>query len=413
MERRWHLWEAMEQFARRRCAAASSDVGISILLVLFTVFFLAGATIAVVFAARPFPRTTASSAELDMVDVGQQPARRPTAARPLRQRPQEDADASPATDAIGLRLSRAPDVLREQFGLGRGAGLVVEAVAVDSFGSRAGFKRNDVLVSLDDQLLVLPAQVPALFEAADGETPCRCRLLRGGRPLTISLSTRPTAVLTSAVAPTDAEPDQDTPTQPRETSAARKDPAVTNAAPPAKPPAAVSRTPVKEAPKLRIAASVVPPAAAAKPATDSKPARPPKTGLLMRVAEDTLLQQDSDYQIKVVGGSEKRLVVRDARGRIIFNDAIETPEQRTLMPLAVRERVERMERLLAPPTDASRDEPVIVAAEAVVRGPDPARVEWRLPGTAATGDRSDHVPDGTEEPAIEIGRLDIDPVEIR
>lgn len=423
MERRWHLWEAIERCARRRCAAAATDVGISILLVLFTVFFLAGATIAVVFAARPFPKTAASSADATVADAGQ-PVRRTAAAKPPRERRRDEAEAAPAADAVGLRLSRAPDVLREQFGLGRGVGLVVEEVSVDSFAARAGFKRNDVLVSLDDQLLMLPDQVPALFEAADGEAPCRCRLLRGGKPLTISLSPRPKAMLTSAVAPVDGEPDQDAPTDPPARAPARKDPAVTTAAPPVKAAPATPRAPAAAASKLRVAASVMPPtvgqpAIATKPADDTdpagdrRPAKPPKSGLLMRVAEDTLLQQDSDYQIKVMGGSEKRLVVRDSRGRIIFNDAIETPEQRTLMPLAVRDRVERMERLLAPPSDAPRDEPEITAAEAVVRGPDPARVEWRRSVAPAGEDRPAETTAVTDEPVAEIGHLDIDPVEIR
>jgi hypothetical protein len=178
------------------------------------------------------------------------------------------------------------------------------------------------------------------------------------------------------------------------------------------------RKPVTVAPsKLRVAASVVPPSMD-KSATETKPPRQPKAGLLMRVSEDALFQQDSDYQIKVTGGSEKRLVVRDSRGRIIFNDAIETPEQRSLMPLAVRDRVERMERLLTPPTDASGDEPGdqlgTAAAEAVVRGPDAARIEWRPSVTRAAGDRSDaEATGGTAEAVIEIGRLDIEPVEIR
>jgi hypothetical protein len=444
VERHWHIWKALDRFARRHCAAATTDAGVSILLVLFGVFFLAGATIAVVFAAQPFPKASASSVKLaqpiatvaepvpatakpglpEAVAADSKPASRaPGRTRNAPERLEDEGTATPESDAIGLRLSCAPDVLREQLALGRGVGLVVDGVSADSFAARAGFKRNDVLVSLDDQLLLFPAQVPALFEVAGGEAPCRCRLLRGGKPLTITLSLRPTATLTSAVAAPAGERDPAAPTRlpaagPALADGAKTDSVVPVVATPERPAPESPRKPVTVAPsKLRVAASVVPPSMD-KSATETKPPRQPKAGLLMRVSEDALFQQDSDYQIKVTGGSEKRLVVRDSRGRIIFNDAIETPEQRSLMPLAVRDRVERMERLLTPPTDASGDEPGdqlgTAAAEAVVRGPDAARIEWRPSVTRAAGDRSDaEATGGTAEAVIEIGRLDIEPVEIR
>jgi hypothetical protein len=62
------------------------------------------------------------------------------------------------------------------------------------------------------------------------------------------------------------------------------------------------------------------------------------------------------------------LVVLDPRGRIVFNDAIETPEQRSLIPQSVRQRVEQMERSL----------------ESAAR-----------------------------PPVLEVGRLDVEPIEIR
>jgi hypothetical protein len=448
VERHWHIWKAIDRFARRHCAAATTDAGVSILLVLFGVFFLAGATIAVVFAARPFPKASATAAQLaqpvagvaepapatakqglpEAVAADSEPApRAPGRTRNAPKRPEDEATATLESDALGLRLSRASDVLRQQLALGRGVGLVVDGVSADSFAARAGFKRNDVLVSLDDQLLLFPAQVPALFEVAGGEAPCRCRLLRSGKPLTITLSLRPTAMLTAAVAAPAGEPDPAAPTRfpaagPALTDGTKTDSVVPVVATPRKPAPESPRKPVIATPsKLRVPASVVPPSVDTF-AAETKSPRQPKAGLLMRVSEEALFQQDSDYQIKVTGGSEKRLVVRDSRGRIIFNDAIETPEQRSLMPLAVRDRVERMERLLTPPTDASGnepgnesgDEPATAAAEAVVRGPEAARIEWRPVVTRAAGDRSDiEATGGRAEAAIEIGRLDIEPVEIR
>jgi hypothetical protein len=83
---------------------------------------------------------------------------------------------------------------------------------------------------------------------------------------------------------------------------------------------------------------------------------------------ETLVRHDPDYQIKLSRGDETRLVVLDLNGRIVFNDEIDTPERRSLVPQAVRQRVEEME----------------TALEGVANGP-----------------------------AAEIGRLDVPPVEIR
>ncbi|MFM8892642.1 MAG: hypothetical protein ACKOTB_13660, partial [Planctomycetia bacterium] len=85
-------------------------------------------------------------------------------------------------------------------------------------------------------------------------------------------------------------------------------------------------------------------------------------------AEDVLLREDADFRIKLSRGKETRLVVLDPEGRTVFNDSIDSPEQRGLVPAAVRLRVEEMERSL----DVDR-----------------------------------------RPPALEIGRLDVAPVEIR
>ena len=66
----------------------------------------------------------------------------------------------------------------------------------------------------------------------------------------------------------------------------------------------------------------------------------------MRISGETLLRQDPDYQIRLTGGDETRVVVTDTRGRVVFDDAIDTPEGRSRMPVVVRERVEEMERAL-------------------------------------------------------------------
>jgi len=166
----------------------------------------------------------------------------------------------------GLVTSRAPEVLREQFRLERGAGLVVESVPSGSAADRAGIRRHDVLVALDGQWLLLPEQFTALLEASANDAPLECRLIRSGVERTVSL--RPQSQAT--------------------------------------PVATVTELP-----------------------------------------DGSFQHRDADYVVKLSGGAEASLVVRDARGRILFHGQIDTPEQRSLVPPEVRERVTRLERMAA------------------------------------------------------------------
>ena len=204
------------------------------------------------------------------------------------------------TDELGLRLSRASTVLRQQLALARGAGLVVDDVAPGSRAARAGFKQHDVLVMLDDQLLLLPEQLAALLEAAGTDAQLQCTVLRGGRKVKLPLAVAPAAAGrggTAGLRPTESA-------------------------------LAIVR---ESSPR---------PAAPQADASTEQPAR------LARISSETLLRQDPDYQIRLTGGEETRVVVTDTQGRVVFNDTIDTPEGRSRMPVVVRQRVEEMEKAL-------------------------------------------------------------------
>ena len=204
------------------------------------------------------------------------------------------------TDELGLRLTRASTVLRQQLALARGAGLVVDDVAPGSRAARAGFKQHDVLVMLDDQLLLLPEQLTALLEAAGADAPLQCTVLRGGRKVKLPLAGAPPASSRPATAGL----------RPTASSLA----IVRESSPRPTPPRADAPT--------------------------EQPAR------LARLSSETLLRQDPDYQIRLTGGEETRVVVTDTQGRVVFNDTIDTPEGRSRMPVVVRQRVEEMEKAL-------------------------------------------------------------------
>jgi hypothetical protein len=205
---------------------------------------------------------------------------------------------------LGVSLSRATAVLRQQLALKRGAGLVVDQVAPGSRAEAAGFLQHDVLVRLDDQLLLLPQQFDALVEAADPGDPLECTVLRGGREVAIPLGHKPAPPVQAFQRPT--------------------------------------RRPLRPA---ESALAIVQPAA-------NLVAAPASSGQL---SDETLVRQDADYEIRLSRGDKTRLVVSDPAGSVVFEGPIDDPEIRRRVPEAVRGRVLEMERLLEPrPAAADR-----------------------------------------------------------
>lgn len=237
------------------------------------------------------------------------------------------ASGPPTSATLGLTLVRASAVLRQQLAIRRGAGLVVENVTAGSQADRAGFAQHDVLVRLDDQLLLLPEQLDALLESAEPDAPLGCTVLRGGHEVVIPIA---------------------------------------------------NGGPVATRPLRRPAANggLRPTASTLAIVQESMPKQGPIDATrLRRLADETLVRQDPDFQIRLTSGDETRLVVSDAEGRVVFNDTIDTPESRSRIPVSVRDRVTDMERML----------------------------EGRPDRRAAA----------TTKPTAEIGRLDVAPVELR
>ncbi len=230
--------------------------------------------------------------------------------------------ASPEA-GLGLTLSRAPEIVRRQLALSRGAGLVVDAVAVGSPAAHAGFHRHDVLVMLDDQLLVLPEQFTVLLESNESGRPMQCTLLRSGRKVTISLlsasrSTGHSLDPGAAIGMSSTRPPEPAP----QVSAAH-----------------VTTDSVEFA-------AVRPPAAVAR---HTEPPSPPATSSIATVSgEEILLREDPDATIRLARGERTRLLVADPGGRILFDDVIDDPARRGRIPEAVRRRVDAMESVLGP-----------------------------------------------------------------
>lgn len=236
----------------------------------------------------------------------------PVPARSHLQPVSEIAHVPVSGEALGIRLSRASAVLRQQLALRRGAGLVVDEVRPGTRAAAAGFEQHDVLVRLEDQLLVLPQQFDALLEASACDEPLTCTVLRAGREVAIPLAGGSGGVRTAS----DVRAESQVP------------PAV--------------RRPLRPTPS---SVALVQPARPADAAAEA-------AGRLRRLADETLLRQDDDFEIRLSRGDRTRLLVRDPAGMIVFDGPVESAADRDKLPAAIRGRVAEMERLLEPRTAA-------------------------------------------------------------
>lgn len=245
--------------------------------------------------------------------------------------PVAEIAAQSAAPWAGLVTARAPAVLREQLELKHGAGLIVEEVDVGSAAERAGIRQHDVLVALDGQLLVLPEQLTTLLEEWGDDEPLTCRLLRGGKEVELALRPRAAASIAKSAAP---GPKSELKAIPESTASSATGPLAA-----LKPTDSVlAMLPKKAVAKSPMVIATQTPAA-------GKPGSAMLTSTVVQLEDGSLLQKDADYSIKLSAGTEAILVVKDARGRIVFNNRIATPEQRSLMPPEVLARVEGLEQL--------------------------------------------------------------------
>lgn len=77
---------------------------------------------------------------------------------------EDETEAKKDRTWLGVSIEEGSEALAAQLDLPPGAGLVVTYVAPDSPAAKAGLEKNDVLVKLDGQLLVVPAQLKKLIE---------------------------------------------------------------------------------------------------------------------------------------------------------------------------------------------------------------------------------------------------------
>lgn len=92
-------------------------------------------------------------------------------------------------DGLGLTLDGLDPALRKQLNVAEGQGLVVSAITPGGPAERAGLLASDILLTLNDQPLAESDDLAKRLKEA-GEKAVPLALLRGGKPLSISVRPR-------------------------------------------------------------------------------------------------------------------------------------------------------------------------------------------------------------------------------
>jgi hypothetical protein len=88
---------------------------------------------------------------------------------------------------LGLAVEEASEALSSQLGLKRGEGLTVTLLAEGSPAAKADFRKNDVLVDIDGQMLVYPLQLRKLVQMHDEGDTVKVTFYRAGKKETVSV----------------------------------------------------------------------------------------------------------------------------------------------------------------------------------------------------------------------------------
>jgi len=116
-------------------------------------------------------------------------AQPPTPAPPVPPIPPDRHDNAPKVPVIflGVETSTVPSVVADQLGLAKGFGLVVDYVVPDGPAAAAGVQQNDILKTLNDQILLEPGQLRKLLQTFQEGQTVTLTVMRKGQEQKISV----------------------------------------------------------------------------------------------------------------------------------------------------------------------------------------------------------------------------------
>ena len=215
-------------------------------------------------------------------------------------------DGRPATEKaayLGVAVASVSPELRAQIKLDRGVGLVVNHVEPGSPAEAAGVKRFDILERLDDQILIEARQLSVLIRLRKAGDEVKLRVVRQAQPATVTakLVEKDLPSLEDSRAP--GTPGWKTLTAPRGGAAAKGD--------------------------APFAASAL---------AEFRPA-----------ARFGAAWSDGELNIDLVQDHGRRIVARNKAGDVIFEGAIDTPEEFQKIPEIVKGKAMKIISLTTQP----------------------------------------------------------------
>lgn len=215
---------------------------------------------------------------------------------------------------IGVMTEAVPASLASQLGLAEGTGLVVKQVVSGSPAS-AVLKTHDILLKLDDQLLMDMRQLSVLLRMRKENDEITLTYLRGGKQATakVKLGVQEVPKLAMRAAGTESMPSVHIDTQ----GAGRQE-------------------------VDRILSLIDERRLSGKPTVGGPDVRV----ITMNTANSTMVLSDDLGSMEITAkDGKKTLVAKDAKGAVIFDGPITTPEERKALPPAVAERLGKLEDL--------------------------------------------------------------------
>ena len=278
---------------------------------------------------------------------------------------------------LGIGTEEASETVATQLGLRPGEGLVITYVAPDSPAAKAGLQKNDVLVKLDKQLTVYPAQLRKLVQMHKDGDNVDVEFYHGGQKqnLTVTLSkTTATPVLLRDERSWEGDlgelrrqlqniPNSDA--LHREMQALHE---------------SLARSGLdKDALRIEIRRSIEEARRAAETALRQAGNQLDGTSANLKILEElaksgvdldkdatvtvkshdhsvqTQVKTDDNGTFVIVANPKKRLTAHDNKGKLLFDGEIETPDQQKKVPKDVWTEVEPMLKQMGNPKAEKED----------------------------------------------------------
>ena len=278
---------------------------------------------------------------------------------------------------LGIGTEEASETLATQLGLRPGEGLVVTYIAPDSPASKAGLQKHDVLVKLDKQLTVYPAQLRKLVQMHKEGDAVELEFYHGGQKQNVTATLSKTTLTTGLLRDERGwegnlgELRRQIQSMPNSNTLQRDMQALHES---------LARSGLdKDALRIEIRKSIDEARRAAETALRQAGNQLDGTSAHLKILEElaksgvdidkdaTVTVKSHDHSVQtqvktddngtyvIVANPKKRLTAHDNNGKLLFDGEIETPEQQKKVPKEVWTEVEPMLKQLQKPQAENED----------------------------------------------------------